>query len=344
MQGWSGKISILTPVYNAGAYLDPCVESVLAQGDGNFELVLVDDGSTDGSGARADAIAAENPGRVRAFHQPNRGLILARRQGIALATGGVCMFLDADDMLAPGSLGTIRRILGETDADIVIFNYDNLYEPTGETETDEVLFADGSVFEGAGKRAVYAEMIATWRLNNLCMKAIKTPLVQEDDTRYEDFAHVQIGEDLLQSLYPVTRAARIAYCAKPLYIYRHMRGSMIGGAGARPPEDDAIERRFIEYVRLWGMDTPDMRAVYARRQAGNVLTAFWQAYRAADTRKKRRAVIGEDWRARLEPYKAYPPLALKKRAQLWALVHKSRPLLWLMERLGGRKLRKQYGK
>ncbi len=342
MQPWSGKISILVPVYNAESSLRDCVGSVLGQNDADIELVLVDDGSTDKSGALIDAFASAHPALVRAFHQPNRGLIMARRQGVALATGEVCMFLDADDMLASDCLPTVRQMIGETDADIVIFNYDNLYEPTGERETDEVIFPDGSVFEGAGKQAVYEELIRTWRLNNLCMKAVKTPLVREDDTSYDDYAHLQIGEDLLQSLYPLTHARRIAYCARPLYIYRHARTSMIGTLGGAD-EGDAIERQLERYMGLWGMDTPDMRAALTRRRLNKLLTNFWQAYRAAAAPKGRRAVVSS-WRERVTPEMRALPLSLKKRLQRSALVSGNRPLLWLLERLGGRKIRRQYGK
>lgn len=344
---WPDKISILVPVYNSAETLGACVDSVLAEGDENCELILVDDGSADGGGALCDEYARRYPGLVRAVHQENRGLILARRRGIALAEGELCLFLDADDMLAAGSLQVIRGILAETDADIVLFNYDNLYETTGAVETDEVIFKDGSVFEGESKRRVYEEMIRGWRLNNLCMKAIKTALVREDDTPYKEYAHLRFGEDLLQSLYPITQAKRIVYCAKPLYIYRHARTSMIGGAARRRDESEAIIERLAAYMRLWDMDDPAMREVFAIRRINGKLAIFWQGYRAADGPEGRRALLMEDWTARLDPetraYLKSPAIPFRKRLQLWAIRRKNRPLLWLLERFGGRKIRRQYG-
>ncbi|MDO4572004.1 MAG: glycosyltransferase family A protein [Clostridia bacterium] len=341
------KISVLVPAFNAERYLSDCLESVLSQADGNFELIVVDDGSSDGSGAILEEYARAYPDRVRVHRQPNRGLILARRQGVALARGELCMFLDADDMLAPGALEKIRAIIGKTGADIVLFNYENLYEPSGETEAEPPVFLDGSLFAGENKRAVYEELLRSWRLNNLVTKAIRTPLVREDDTPYEDYAHLRLGEDLLQSLYPLTHARRIAYCAEALYIYRHTRDSMIGAAGGSAPEDDAIGDRLESYMALWGMDTPEARALFAKRRLGELITSFWQAYRAAGTREGRRAAVSRDWAARLTPDMRAclqgRGLGLRQRAQLWAILRRRRALLYLMERAGGRKIRRQYG-
>jgi len=334
------------PVYNSAGTLGACVDSVLVQNDANIELILVDDGSTDGGGALCDEYEKRHPGLIRVVHQENRGLIMARRRGIAMATGELSMFLDADDMLMPNSLATIRTILAETGADIVLFNYDNLYETTGVVETDEALFEDGRVFAGEGKRRVYEEMIRTWRLNNLCMKAIKTALLQSDDTPYEDYAHLRFGEDLLQSLYPVTHAARIAYCARPLYIYRHARTSMIGGAVRRDEESDAIIERLSAYMQRWDMNSPAMREAFATRRIQSRLTVFWQRYRAADSRQKRRALVAEDWTVRLSPetrrYLESHSIPWRRRLQLRAIHRKNLPLLWLLERFGGRKIRRQY--
>lgn len=343
---WQDKISILVPVYNSAGTLGACVDSVLAQQDANIELILVDDGSTDGGGALCDEYEKRHPGLLRVVHQENRGLIMARRRGIAMATGRMSMFLDADDMLTPDCLATIRAVLVKTGAEIVLFNYDNLYETTGIVETDKPLFEDGIVFAGKNKRRVYEEMIRTWRLNNICMKAIQTALLQEDDTPYEKYAHLRFGEDLLQSLYPVTYAERIAYCAKPLYIYRHARTSMIGGAVRRDEESDAIMEQLAGYMRLWDMDGPAMREAFAIRRIQSRLTVFWQHYRAADTKEARRALVSRDWTVRLDPetrrYLESRTLPWRKRLQLRAIHRKNLPLLRLLELFGGRKIRRQY--
>lgn len=90
------KVSVIIPVYNAEKYLRRCVESVLGQSYGDLELVLVDDGSTDSSGAICDEYASCDV-RVRVVHQENRGVSAARNAGLRVATGEYVVFVDSDD-------------------------------------------------------------------------------------------------------------------------------------------------------------------------------------------------------------------------------------------------------
>ena len=81
------RFSVLVSIYNARDFLEARVRSVLRQTERDFELVLADDGSTDGSGEACDRFAAQNPEIVRVAHQPNKGLILTRRTGTQMARG-----------------------------------------------------------------------------------------------------------------------------------------------------------------------------------------------------------------------------------------------------------------
>ena len=94
------SVSIIVPVYNIEGFLAVCVDSLLAQTYRNLEIILVDDGSTDGSGALCDAYAARD-GRVRVCHQHNKGLSGARNTGARIATGDWLVYVDGDDFVAP---------------------------------------------------------------------------------------------------------------------------------------------------------------------------------------------------------------------------------------------------
>ena len=89
-------VSVVVPVYNVEDYLDDCVESILAQTYAELEIILVDDGSADGSGSLCDQWAARD-GRIRVIHQENRGLGMARNRGLELARGTYVFFWDSDD-------------------------------------------------------------------------------------------------------------------------------------------------------------------------------------------------------------------------------------------------------
>ena len=113
-------ISVIVPVYNVEAYLEKCVRSVLAQSCGDFELLLIDDGSKDGSGAVCDRLAAEDE-RIRVIHQENRGLAAARNRGLDEAKGRYIIFLDSDDYWDGGVLEALRDGLKAAGAGIALF-------------------------------------------------------------------------------------------------------------------------------------------------------------------------------------------------------------------------------
>ena len=112
------KVSVIVPVYKVEKYLTECIESVLAQTFPDFELLLVDDGSPDNSGAICDDYAARDP-RIRVFHKENGGVAHARQVGLLLAKGEFVMFLDSDDTLEiDGGIENLLRFLDDS-VDIV---------------------------------------------------------------------------------------------------------------------------------------------------------------------------------------------------------------------------------
>lgn len=116
-------ISIIVPVYNVARYLNECVGSILKQSFADFELLLVDDGSTDDSGAICDRWAAKD-GRIRVFHKANGGVSSARNIGLQQVQGKYVMFMDADDYwYRADCLATLLNVAREKDADIVRGEY-----------------------------------------------------------------------------------------------------------------------------------------------------------------------------------------------------------------------------
>lgn len=110
-------ISIIVPVYNAEKYLAKCIESIISQTYSTFELILVDDGSKDGSGALCDSYA-EKDNRIRAFHKNNEGVSVAREFGLAQSKGEYIAFIDADDYIAEDYLKVLYQDIVKYNADI----------------------------------------------------------------------------------------------------------------------------------------------------------------------------------------------------------------------------------
>ena len=113
-------ISVIVPVYNVEVYLEKCVRSVLDQTNAAFELLLIDDGSTDQSGSLCDRLA-ETDRRIRVIHQENRGLAAARNRGIEAASGEYLIFLDSDDYWSGDVLQSLWEALQESGADLALF-------------------------------------------------------------------------------------------------------------------------------------------------------------------------------------------------------------------------------
>ncbi len=118
-------LSIITPVYNVGSYLHRCILSILSQSYRNIELILIDDGSTDGSSALCDKWKDED-GRVIVIHKENGGVSSARNVGLEIATGEYLTFVDPDDFLAPDTyLVNMEYLMSHKEVDILQYPYCN---------------------------------------------------------------------------------------------------------------------------------------------------------------------------------------------------------------------------
>ena len=116
------KVSIIVPIYNVERYLEACIESILSQTYGNFELILVDDGSPDQCGIICDKYATQDS-RIKVIHKENQGLGMARNTGLDYATGEFVCFVDSDDWLEQHAIEYWIRAQRKYDADSVMCNY-----------------------------------------------------------------------------------------------------------------------------------------------------------------------------------------------------------------------------
>ena len=115
-------LSVIIPVYNTERYLSACIESILSQAYLDIELLLIDDGSTDHSGAICDEYAAKDS-RVRVSHKEDGGVSSARNLGLDQARGEYIHFVDSDDLVLQGSYQYISEVIFECSPDVICFNY-----------------------------------------------------------------------------------------------------------------------------------------------------------------------------------------------------------------------------
>ena len=113
-------ISVIIPVYNVKNYLEECVDSILSQTFSDFELILVDDGSTDGSSEICDRYLSDS--RVKVVHKENGGLLSARKAGVEQVKGDYVCFIDSDDYVANDFLLNYNKILEKYNPDVIAIN------------------------------------------------------------------------------------------------------------------------------------------------------------------------------------------------------------------------------
>ena len=247
--------SILVPVYNVEKYLAECIESVLKQSFIDYELLLINDGSTDSSGAICDAFAG-NDIRIKVFHKPNEGLLLTRRYAIKRAQGQYFLFLDSDDMWEQGLLQMVYDTILEHDVDMVIYRYKMVDEDGNFLGENDTLFSDLTVFTDENKSAIFSEIAKGSKLNTLFTKAVRKEIVDvaSDYRKYQ----VSMGEDLLQSLVLLTNAGKTVYRDKAYYLYRQRRGSISKNFNPGHISDfDQVRREVYKYLCVLGYDTQD---------------------------------------------------------------------------------------
>ena len=197
-------ISIVIPVYNVEQYLGECVDSVIAQTYREWEIILIDDGSTDSSGSICDGYAKKDD-RVRVVHQTNGGVSSARNAGIEAANGEYLMFVDSDDTIIPETLALMVSKMKEFEADIV---------SAGKLHSGSDFEGDVLVWEGA--EAVRQSLRDHPRAFSSCAKLYRRDLVAEK--RFS--TDVKINEDTLFLFELLCKKPKVVNIREQVYFYR----------------------------------------------------------------------------------------------------------------------------
>lgn len=233
------KVSVIIPVYNVAPWLDECLDSALDE-PGDIEVVCVDDGSTDGSGAILDARAAKSGGRMRVLHKENGGVSSARNAALRLACGDWIMFLDGDDVLAGGWFALVSDMARRC-PDAPVLGFDRT------TTLPLKPVVPGKI----------REMDMTRRLplvsfvNDMWQFAYRRSLLK--GLEFGPYSH---GEDKLFQGEAMLRADRIALCDAVVYCYRPRPGSAMRSPWGEKGFRDDIEWRFawMDALKASGRD------------------------------------------------------------------------------------------
>ncbi len=250
------RFSIIVPIYNGEDTLKQCVDSVLVQSFSDWELLLVNDGSTDGSPQLAEELAAMD-NRIHVLHQENSGQFFAREAGRRKAAGEWLLFLDCDDLWEPHCLERLEQAITEHDPDCILF-------PASKVDLDGKLLRKigslGSAERWVPKNELYSTLLISHQLNSLCTKAFRRGLFDEDHGDYSALQGIHHGEDKIRLFHPLTRAERILYIPDPLYRYIRRPNTV---SSISPEKIEIMMAREMfhfcdEYATIWDMDSPSL--------------------------------------------------------------------------------------
>ena len=222
------KISVIVPVYNVEAQLKRCVASIINQTYTDLEIILVDDGSTDNSGAMCDELA-NSDSRIKVIHQSNKGLSGARNSGLDVATGDYVFFVDSDDYL---DIVTMEKLLMQAQrchADIVGCGFTHVFDNAGDAPFTSQLPGIWS-----GREAVHQMM----KSNNLCTTAWNK-LYKRGLWENIRFPEGRVHEDEATTYKLLYQSSIVAYLPECFYKY-YQRGDSIMKA--------ELEVRYADYV------------------------------------------------------------------------------------------------
>jgi len=246
--GQGGLISIIVPVYNVRPYLEEALDSVLCQSYGKLEIILVDDGSADGSGEVCDSYAKRDA-RVIVLHQENRGLSAARNAGLDRMTGEAVAFLDPDDAYDPCYIEAMWHAMLQERADMVVSKYtvhttvDKLFRKGREKASPPI--EPGMYDRLAALRALADGTINVSVWNKLYRHELWTDL---------RFPEGHVYEDIFVACSVIEGCDAVCVLDRPLYLHRKRPGSITDTVSSDNLRD--WEQAYARHARFIEENTP----------------------------------------------------------------------------------------
>ena len=257
------KISVIVPVYNVEAYLERCVESILQQTYAHFELILINDGSTDSSGQICDHLASQYE-NIKAHHIENAGVSNARNMGIQLATGSWVTFIDSDDFVTQDYLATLASAV---EGENIGFAIAPLQHIKNGLVTDLPPYS--------GKKEIWSteetmkELLMTTRTSFFPVaKLFKRDLLA--DERFNTNYHLAEDALFLTELLLKTRCSSV-FIDKPVYYYDHREGSATTSVNQHVFDTIEVYKNIIAQV---SQAFPNLKYELINRECWSYITVY----------------------------------------------------------------------
>ena len=257
------KISVIVPVYNVEAYLERCVESILQQTYTHFELILINDGSTDSSGQICDHLASQYE-NIKVYHIENAGVSNARNMGIQLATGSWVTFIDSDDFVTQDYLATLASAAEGLNVGFVIAP---LHHIKNGIVTD--LPPHSGKTELWSTEETMKELLMTTRTSFFPVaKLFKRDLLA--DEKFNTNYHLAEDALFLTELLLKTRCSCV-FIDKPVYYYDHREGSATTSVNRHVFDTIEVYKQIIAQV---SQAFPNLKYELINRECWSYITVY----------------------------------------------------------------------
>ena len=257
------KISVIVPVYNVEAYLERCVESILQQTYAHFELILINDGSTDSSGQICDHLASQYE-NIKVYHSENAGVSNARNMGIQLATGSWVTFIDSDDFVTQDYLATLASAVEGLNVGFVIAP---LHHIKNGIVTD--LPSHSGKTELWSTEETMKELLMTTRTSFFPVaKLFKRDLLA--DEKFNTNYHLAEDALFLTELLLKTRCSCV-FIDKPVYYYDHREGSATTSVNRHVFDTIEVYQQIIAQV---SQTFPNLKYELINRECWSYITVY----------------------------------------------------------------------
>lgn len=209
------RFSVIVPVYNTLKYLRKCLDSIINQSFKGYELILVDDGSTDASGSVCDEYSGKF-NNVFVLHKKNQGQIAARLDGVRQAKGEYIVFADSDDTLEKNALEILNSKIERYNPDGVIYQISRMTAHGLIKVKERNSFDDNLVSD---KASLYRIILETPSYYSMCRKTFRKSMFRT--TGFENLYDMRIGEDFFQTMDLISNASSVLFVSDCLYNYRN---------------------------------------------------------------------------------------------------------------------------
>ena len=249
--------SIIIPVYNTSKYLRQCLDLVLCQKVEDYEVILVNDGSTDNSLEICQEYARKDS-RFFIIDQINKGRFFARRIGIQKAKGQYLLFIDSDDFWESNTLEVLDNTIRYYNfSDIIVFNFNRVDESgrfiaklTRDLPYEKIFNRDEYY------KNIYELLVTSDHLNSLCSMVVKHEIVDMNGND-DDYGKVLLGEDLLQSLQFILKSKNILFIDSYIYNYRNNPKSITNNFTLKSFENNLFVGRAVITILSKEADFPN---------------------------------------------------------------------------------------